>query len=248
MKKTGSIFLTTVLCCLFFVSFTNPVHAQWCDGTCPAPGTNPRDGACVPGKPGFRYSELCRVDCRTIDRSEKLDSSCGSQVAQTGQCPNTGWAAIIGCVNNPNNIPGSNADEQISNFISVIIRLIFIAGAIVFVFLIVLGAFSWMTSGGEKEALAKARSRIIHAIIGLAILSLAFVIINLIAHITNIGILAPFSAPTSPQYGTQPPSFAPPGNQYGAQPPSFAPPANQYGAQPPSFAPPRVPYAIQPPR
>lgn len=67
--------------------------------------------------------------------------------------------------------------------------------------MLIIGAFEWITSGGDKEAVGKARNRIINALIGLAVLAVAFALARLGAHfvgvdISNIKIPVPSGAPT----------------------------------------------------
>lgn len=47
---------------------------------------------------------------------------------------------------------------------------------ILFIALIIVSGFQWMTAGGNSDAIAKARSRIINAIIGLVIVLSAYAI------------------------------------------------------------------------
>jgi hypothetical protein len=82
----------------------------------------------------------------------------------------------------PTGTPGHRIGTVISN----ILKIIFIAGSIALLFMIVWGAFQWITSGGEKEGIGKARARIMHAIIGLVILALSGVIITVLGEITGI--------------------------------------------------------------
>jgi hypothetical protein len=51
------------------------------------------------------------------------------------------------------------------------------------------GAFTWLTSGGEKENLAKANKTFINAIIGLVIVVFAFVLTKVIGYLLNVQIL-----------------------------------------------------------
>lgn len=54
-----------------------------------------------------------------------------------------------------------------------------IAGVAVIIYLLI-GAFKFMTSGGDKEAKAQAQAMITHAIIGFVLLMLLFLIIQLV--------------------------------------------------------------------
>jgi len=73
----------------------------------------------------------------------------------------------------------------ISNIINKIIQLIYVVAGIIFVFMIIISALQWILSGGDKEAVAKARGRLTWAIIGIVFLALAFVIIKVIGQITG---------------------------------------------------------------
>ena len=85
--------------------------------------------------------------------------------------------------------PTGAIDASLQNVINNALKIVFaVAGFLVLVFLI-MGAFQWMMSGGEKEAVGRARSRITHALIGLAILVLAFVIASVIQSLVGIDIL-----------------------------------------------------------
>lgn len=73
----------------------------------------------------------------------------------------------------------------IGNFLSSLISLIFTVSGIVFIFMLLWGAFSWLISGGEKEKLAAAQQRIIHAIIGLILIAISFALIGIIGAFTG---------------------------------------------------------------
>jgi hypothetical protein len=84
-------------------------------------------------------------------------------------------------------IAGSGA-QGLTLFISNLMNLIIIVSGLVFLFMILLGGYEWMTSGGSKEGLGKARGRIMHGIIGFAIVALAAVIAQIVGSILNIKI------------------------------------------------------------
>jgi hypothetical protein len=75
----------------------------------------------------------------------------------------------------------------VENFTTIILAIIFSIASLIFLFMIVFGAVQWITSGGDKEKIAGARGRIVNAIIGLAILGLAFLIANIIGTIFGFG-------------------------------------------------------------
>ena len=98
----------------------------------------------------------------------------------------------------------SSGSEAISIVIGNIINLIYGVAAIVCIFMILFAGFQWITSGGDKEAVAKARGRITWAIIGITVLALSAVILHILGGILNIrffntsGLISPCTGGTSP--------------------------------------------------
>lgn len=92
------------------------------------------------------------------------------------------------------NLPGYHS---ISTFITAAITLIFIIALIAVLVMLVWGALQWIFSGGEKDAVASARNRILHALIGLAVLAIAIALVALASNFVGIDILSPngFSIP-----------------------------------------------------
>lgn len=84
---------------------------------------------------------------------------------------------------------GINPATGIGTILSNALTIAFVAAALLVLFFLVLGAFRWITSGGDKEAVAGARKQIVAALVGLAILALAFLIIVVVGRILNINIL-----------------------------------------------------------
>ena len=82
-----------------------------------------------------------------------------------------------------NNVPegGAGVNFLLDNIIS----LFFAAGTIAFVLMFVWGAVQMILSGGDKEAIAKARARITWAIVGVALMSLSYLIFALLQYITG---------------------------------------------------------------
>jgi hypothetical protein len=80
----------------------------------------------------------------------------------------------------PSDISNTFQITDISTFIGAILQLMFIiAGILVFVFL-VWGGVQWITSGGDKAQTQAARDRITAALVGLAIVALAYAITRLL--------------------------------------------------------------------
>lgn len=96
---------------------------------------------------------------------------------------------------------GIDPSTQVGTVLSNALTITFIIAAIVVLFMLVWGAFQWILSGGDKEAVGKARSRITHALIGLAIVTLAFLIIQVVGQVLNINLLKLQGLPTLSQCG-----------------------------------------------
>lgn len=64
-----------------------------------------------------------------------------------------------------------------------IIRIFFVVAGIIAILYLLLGAMAWITSGGNKESVDKAREKIQAALIGIILL---FVVLALVAVLENI--------------------------------------------------------------
>ena len=73
--------------------------------------------------------------------------------------------------------------------IPAIIGLGFVIGVIVFVFMMIIGAIQWISSGGDKASVEAAKSRVMNAIIGLIVLFVVFALIKLIETFFVINVL-----------------------------------------------------------
>ncbi len=78
----------------------------------------------------------------------------------------------------------------ISKFLSNGITLIYSIAAIVLLFMLLWGAFEWMTSGGDKEKLSSAQKRIMSAIIGIILFAVAFAVIAVLGQFTGFTFFA----------------------------------------------------------
>jgi hypothetical protein len=75
------------------------------------------------------------------------------------------------------------------------ITIVFIVAALLVLFYLIIGAFRWITAGGDKENTGKARTIITNALIGMAILALAFLIVNVVGGLLGIDILRNIQIP-----------------------------------------------------
>lgn len=69
-----------------------------------------------------------------------------------------------------------------------LIRLFFVIAGIVALLYLLLGAFGWITSGGNKEAVDKAREKIQAALIGLILIFAVLAIVTVMENILSIGL------------------------------------------------------------
>lgn len=103
----------------------------------------------------------------------------------------------------PTNITITKPGEgfgDLGNFVNNLLTLAFGVALLVVLFMLVWGAFDWITSGGDKEAVGKARSKIINALIGMAVLAVAFALAKVAADFVGINIFnleVPKPSPTS---------------------------------------------------
>lgn len=96
------------------------------------------------------------------------------------------------------------SQRSLGDVISNALLIVFIAAALAVLIFLIIGAFRWITSGGDKDAIGKARGTIVNALIGLAILALAFFITVLFGQILNINIL---NLPQLPTLNDPPKTF-----------------------------------------
>ena len=60
--------------------------------------------------------------------------------------------------------------EFLQNFLPRFVLVGFVIGAVIFLFVMIIGAIQWITSGGDKAAIEMARGKIVNALIGIVIL------------------------------------------------------------------------------
>src|SRR3989344_3424102 len=95
-------------------------------------------------------------------------------------------------------IPPETTIGQVVGFLVAFIIVIAFLAALLF---IVIGAFQWITSGGDKQKVADARNHIIAAIIGLIVIALTFVIINVVIQALGLGTLTNLRIPKLGDFG-----------------------------------------------
>lgn len=87
---------------------------------------------------------------------------------------------------------GSDPQQDIVSVVGdVIAILLFIAGAIAVLFVII-GGFQYVTSGGNEESAKKGKKTLTNAIIGIVIIILAYAIINVVVNTVGRGCFGIF--------------------------------------------------------
>jgi hypothetical protein len=134
-----------------------------------------KGGYCDPHHLNHDENDGCVRSC-VVDTSNELRCE-GGQPAQAGS-----FKGVFGTVNAPSELSnlveagGDTGAGSITLFLNNLISIIYSLIVFIFLFMLIFAAFQWITAGGDKEAVAKARARITNAIIGLIILALAFFI------------------------------------------------------------------------
>lgn len=169
MKKLTIIWIA--IFAVFVLFNTTNVFAIAETANCTVGNTQP-SGFCDPG-----------LDCIAKDPLKPLDG---------GSCQKTGNITIKAPTDAANKPIGYS---DLGKFINNIITLVFILAIIIVLFMLIWGALEWITSGGEKEAVAGARNRIISALIGLAVLSVAFALANVAGQFLGFDILSTIKIP-----------------------------------------------------
>lgn len=90
---------------------------------------------------------------------------------------------------------GPNPDPNqggvaLGKLISNLIGALFIAGFLLTFMQIIISAIQWITAGGDKQALEKARTGITNAIMGLVIVGATYALMTLVGNFFGIDITA----------------------------------------------------------
>lgn len=83
-------------------------------------------------------------------------------------------------------VPIVNVGFKIPEFgdvLTFLIRTFFIIGGIIAMLYLLLGAFSWITSGGNKENVDKAREKITNALVGVILIFVVLAVVTVVEQI-----------------------------------------------------------------
>ncbi len=166
---------------VIFLSSNNAVFA---DEVQPNLGCNPDKDICRNDDKGNRYS--CQPDFN--DNGNPVINHNTNK--QEYSCQKAGIGSTFGTIKPPAPIQSFIAKDPtgataISKFLSNLIQLIYIFAAIALLFVLLWGAFDWITSEGDKEKVAAAQRKIINAVIGIMLFAVAFAILSVLGTFTG---------------------------------------------------------------
>lgn len=100
--------------------------------------------------------------------------------------------STFGTINPPPELaPLGRGETGINNLLNNVVGIFFAAAALAFIIVFLWGAIQMILSGGDKEAIAKARSKITWAIIGITLMSLSYFVFQLLEAITGFKFFVP---------------------------------------------------------
>ena len=100
------------------------------------------------------------------------------------------YPAIQGFGNLGTGVSGVGGLDNIEWVISTTIGLMTVVGGIWFVFQILIGAYQWITAGGDKDGVQKSQKRFTNGFIGLVILLFSYTLIAFIGSLLGLNIFA----------------------------------------------------------
>lgn len=80
----------------------------------------------------------------------------------------------------PGGIPSGGFGDKGINVIQVALTLLFVLAIILALIFVIYSGIQWTISGGDKQKIQSARNRLIYSIIGLIVITLAFVIVRVV--------------------------------------------------------------------
>ncbi len=95
--------------------------------------------------------------------------------------------SVYATITNPA-VPGATGEPgvYIGNLISTAIGAVIVIAAVLALIYLIMGAFDWITSGGDKQKLESARGKITNGIIGLILVVATWAIITLVGNFLGL--------------------------------------------------------------
>jgi hypothetical protein len=106
------------------------------------------------------------------------------------------------------------AANNVEHFVSQILGILTLLAGLLFIFYFVLGAFRWISAGGDSGNTQKARDQMTQAVIGMILVVASYSIIGLVGNLFGFNILSPAAeiinlTPTSSSMNNQPNQIIP---------------------------------------
>ena len=132
---------------------------------------------------GFPDYERCTyvAPCPTPGCSPNINYYCCWDIDNPPACASEVRNPLVSLTGDP--------VELMSRIIQLLVNLAFIAGVVIFVFMIILGGIQWISAGGDKARVVEARSKLTNAFIGLVVLFSLFFIIKVVERVFGVNIL-----------------------------------------------------------
>ena len=111
-------------------------------------------------------------------------------------------STVLGAGSGSIDIQAKSGVDNVSNIgdlVSAAIGAIFLISFLLVFVMLVWGGIQWITSGGDKENTQKARDRITHALVGVAIIAGAWALMKVVEFFFGISILGGFTLPSAAQ-------------------------------------------------
>lgn len=89
----------------------------------------------------------------------------------------------------PETITNENVLSLLVLFLSNLIGILTIMGGLFFIVYSFLGAFGWITAGGDSGKVEKARERIFHGVLGLIVLVMSYALIGIVGTIVGLDLI-----------------------------------------------------------
>lgn len=90
---------------------------------------------------------------------------------------------------NPRTVTNDSIINTLVKFLSNLIGVITVLGGLFFIVYFFLGAFEWITSGGDSGKVEQARNKILHATLGLIVMVVAYSVIGIIGKLIGLDLI-----------------------------------------------------------
>ena len=96
----------------------------------------------------------------------------------------------VGNLGDPGNVSSTgNSATQFTLLMSRIIGLLTAVAALWFIFVLITGAYSWLSAGSDKQSLDNAKKKITNGVVGLFAVVFAYTFIGIMGYILGIDII-----------------------------------------------------------